>query len=131
MADGTAVRPRVLVVEDDETTLHMLRWLLDRAGFAVTTCSDGQAGVDHIRANEPPTLVVTDLMLPFVDGMGIIAAVRGQPGWEKVPILCLTSKSLERDVVRALDAGATDYVAKPFRPDELVARARRCAQRTT
>ena len=64
-------------------------------------------------------------MLPYLDGFALIKLIRNKPEWSDVPIIMLTSKSQERNIVRALEAGANDYVVKPFRPEELVARVRR------
>jgi DNA-binding response OmpR family regulator len=72
-----------------------------------------------------PDLVLLDVMLPYVDGFEIIGLIRAQAGWEGVPVLMLTAKNTERDTVRALDAGADDFVIKPFQPQELLARLRR------
>jgi two-component system, OmpR family, alkaline phosphatase synthesis response regulator PhoP len=65
------------------------------------------------------------VMLPFVDGYQLLAAIRAQDGWEDVPVIMLTAKSQEKDIVRALESGAADYMVKPFKPDELRARIRR------
>ena len=68
-----------------------------------------------------------DVMLPYVGGFELITEIRQTSGWERVPVIMLTSKSQERDVLRAFDAGVNDYVVKPFRPEEFVARVRRLA----
>jgi two-component system, OmpR family, alkaline phosphatase synthesis response regulator PhoP len=67
-------------------------------------------------------------MLPFFDGFQLVGMVRAQAGWETVPVIMLTAKTQERDIVRALDAGANDYIVKPFQPKELLARVRRLAK---
>lgn len=114
-----------LVVEDDEHIGHLLQFMLARAGYEVVLARDGRAGLAHIRANPAPAVALFDVMLPFADGLQLVGAARATPGWEKVPVVMLTSKSHERDIVRALDAGANDYVVKPFQPEELLARLRR------
>jgi len=114
----------ILVVEDDRVIATLLRHLLERRGYAVEVAADGRAALDRL-AGDPPGLVVLDVMLPFVDGFEVIERIRGTEGWRDVPIVMLTVRSQERYVVRALDAGANDYVIKPFKPGELAARIRR------
>jgi DNA-binding response OmpR family regulator len=76
-------------------------------------------------ANPAPDLVLLDVMLPYVDGFEIVGLIRAQPEWRDTPVIMLTAKNTERDTVRALDAGANDFVIKPFQPQELLARLRR------
>ena len=73
----------------------------------------------------PPACALLDVMLPFHDGFQLVRVLRAQPGWERVPVILLTAKTQERDIVRGLEAGADDYVVKPFQPNELLARLRR------
>jgi DNA-binding response OmpR family regulator len=121
-AEGS--RRTVLVVEDNAIIVTLLRHLLERRGYQVETAGDGRAAV--ARLNEaPPGLVLLDVMLPFTDGFEVIRQMRATPGWSEVPVIMLTAKAQERNVVRALDAGANDYVIKPFKPEELAARVRR------
>lgn len=115
----------VLVVEDDQHIAEVLRFMLERQGYKVVHLADGRAAGAHIAANEAPGLVLLDVMLPYVDGFEIVGLIRSQPGWREVPVLMLTAKNTERDTVRALDAGANDFVIKPFQPQELLARVRR------
>ena len=76
-------------------------------------------------SGSPPAFVILDVMLPYASGFDLLATIRKSPAWAKVPVLMLTAKSREADVVRALDGGANDYVTKPFQPAELKARIRR------
>ncbi|WP_305823032.1 response regulator transcription factor [Massilia brevitalea] len=115
----------ILVVEDDDHISQVLRFMLERQGYRVTHMADGRAVSDYIAANGPPNLVLLDVMLPYVDGFEIVALIRAQASWREVPVLMLTAKNTERDTVRALDAGANDFVIKPFQPQELLARVRR------
>jgi DNA-binding response OmpR family regulator len=114
----------VLVVEDDRVIATLVQHLLERRGYAVEVVPDGRAAVDRL-ASDPPGLVVLDVMLPFVDGFELIERIRGTASWRDVPIVMLTVRSQERHVVRALEAGANDYMIKPFKPGELAARIRR------
>ena len=116
---------RILVVEDDEHIAFMLDFLLAREGYAIQVVPDGRQAAAVIDAEPRPRLVLLDVMLPFVDGFELIGRIRANSAWSGVPIVMLTSKGGEKDVVRALDAGADDYVMKPFQPQELLARLRR------
>ena len=116
---------RALVVEDNEHVCYMLEFLLTRAGYdvnAVTNGRDAQAAIENL---EPVDVVVLDLMLPYVSGYQLISEVREHPDWQHVPIVVVSGKVMEHDIVKALDLGANDYVTKPFRPEELLARLRR------
>lgn len=114
-----------LVVEDDEHIAHLLRFMLEREKYTVHLARDGREGQAFIESQPVPTIVLFDVMLPFVDGFELVRLARAQPGWDTVPVVMLTAKTQERDIVRALDAGATDYILKPFQPNELLARLRR------
>ena len=117
--------PTVLVIEDDEHISQVLRFMLERQGYQVTHMADGRAAAAHITAASPPGLVLLDVMLPYIDGFELVRMIREHAPWAAVPVLMLTAKNTERDTVRALDAGANDFVIKPFQPNELLARVRR------
>jgi DNA-binding response OmpR family regulator len=126
MENAPASPPLVLVVEDDEHIAQVLRFMLERQGYRVVHLADGRAASEHVAAaSERPDLVLLDVMLPYVDGFEIVWLARERSDWTGVPILMLTAKNTERDTVRALDAGANDFVIKPFQPNELLARVRR------
>ena len=114
-----------LVVEDEEQIAYLLRFILEREGYKVELASDGQVAQDRILNGAPPVLVVLDVMLPFMDGYQLLAMMRAQAGWQSVPVLMLTAKSQGKDIDRAIGSGATDYMVKPFKPDELRVRIRR------
>ncbi|MGE4240394.1 MAG: response regulator transcription factor [Ramlibacter sp.] len=125
MTDPTPAPPlTALLVEDDEQIGQLLKFILQREKFLVRWEMDGRAALAAIETAEPPAIALFDVMLPFVDGFQLIAAARARPEWNAVPVLMLTAKAQERDIVRALDAGANGYVHKPFKPDELVSRIR-------
>lgn len=115
----------VLVVEDNNEIAYLIRFLLEREGFVVERASDGRAAEQIIAAMSPPQLAVLDIMLPYVDGMQLLAQIRGRKEWGHVPVLMLTAKSQEREIVLAFEAGANDYMVKPFQPNEFIARVRR------
>lgn len=126
MENQTSATPLVLVVEDAEHIAQVLRFMLERQGYQVVHLADGRAASEHFAADQVrPDLVLLDVMLPYVDGFELVRLARERSDWAGVPILMLTAKNTERDTVRALDAGANDFVIKPFQPNELLARVRR------
>lgn len=117
---------KLLIADDDPQMLRALRITLSAHGYDVTTASDGSAALDAaIRIH--PDLVVIDLGMPGLTGLEVIEALRG---WTEVPILVVSGRSESWDKVEALDAGADDYVTKPFSADELLARLRALSRRT-
>src|SRR4051812_33302401 len=111
---------RILVVEDDEKIAALLDDYFSAAGYHCTRIGDGLEAVAYLRSN-PVDLVMLDLMLPGLDGIGVCRAVRT---FSQVPIVMLTARIDEIDRLLGLDTGADDYVCKPFSPREVVARAR-------
>ena len=109
---------RILVVDDDASLAEMLQLVLRQEGFDTTWCASGDAALDAFRSSQFD-LVLLDLMLPGLDGVAVCRRIRADSG---VPIVMLTAKSDTTDVVDGLEAGADDYIAKPFKPRELVAR---------
>ncbi len=109
---------RILVVDDDASLAEMLQMVLRQEGFETVWCPTGDDALDVYRESQPD-LVLLDLMLPGLDGVAVCRRLRAESG---VPIVMLTAKSDTTDVVDGLEAGADDYVAKPFKPRELVAR---------
>ncbi|HBO12984.1 MAG TPA: DNA-binding response regulator, partial [Halieaceae bacterium] len=91
--------------------------------------ADGRQALEHFAQAEPPDLTLMDIMLPYHDGLELIERLRAQPGWDSVPVLMLTAKAREVDIVRALELGADDYVTKPFQPEEVEARVRALLRR--
>ncbi|MEE6273429.1 MtrAB system response regulator MtrA [Georgenia wangjunii] len=118
---------RLLVVDDDTALAEMIGIVLGAEGFTVAFCADGAQALDAFRA-EQPDLVLLDLMLPGLDGIEVCRLIRAE---SDVPIVMLTAKSDTIDVVTGLEAGADDYIPKPFKPKELVARVRTRLRRTT
>ncbi len=120
-----AEQASILLVEDDEVTAYMLDYLLQREGYAVTVVHDGQQALDIINSHAPFTIALLDIMIPFVSGFELIGHIRDKPDWRDTAIIMVSGKSQEKDIVKALDAGADDYIVKPFQPGELLARVRK------
>ncbi len=118
-------KPVVVVAEDDESIGFLLNFMLTREGFDVLMATDGRQAKALIDEIPPPSMVLLDLMLPYADGFEVNAHIRSKPEWSDVPVIMLTGRSQERDIVRAFDAGVCDYIIKPFQPVELIARVRR------
>ncbi|MGW5346260.1 response regulator [Streptomyces sp. HUAS TT3] len=116
---------RVLVVEDDPQLVRALKINLQARKFEVEEASDGGSAL-RLAAARKPDVIVLDLGLPDMDGVDVIKNVRS---WSRVPILVLSARHTSEDKIRALDAGADDYVTKPFSMDELLARLRAAARR--
>ncbi len=119
-ATGPTSRGKILVVDDDAALAEMLTIVLRNEGFDPVTCPTGDQALDAVREHRPE-LVLLDLMLPGKDGIDVCREIRAE---SVVPIIMLTAKHDTVDVVLGLESGADDYVVKPFKPKELVARIR-------
>jgi DNA-binding response OmpR family regulator len=122
MADVSA---RILIAEDDPKQAHLVQLYLEREGHKVLAVGDGQAALDQCRATRPD-LAVLDVMMPGLDGLTVCRMLRGE---SDIPILLLTARTTEDDMLRGLDTGADDYITKPYSPRELVARVRALLRR--
>ncbi|MEO6398689.1 MAG: response regulator transcription factor [Tepidiformaceae bacterium] len=119
------MKPGVLVVEDDAKTAELIRLYLDRDGYPVSIARNGREGLEMARRH-PIGVVLLDVMMPEMDGMEVCRELRSE---SDVGIILVTARSDEADTLLALDLGADDYVTKPFRPRELVARVRAVLRR--
>jgi CheY-like chemotaxis protein len=116
-----AQRRLILVADDDDDVRELVVFRLERAGYQVVTASDGQEAVE-VALERPPDVCVIDVMMPKLDGYEVTERLRASPDLAEVPILLLTASVQEAAVNRGFDAGASDYVKKPFSPQELVER---------
>ena len=114
----------VLVVDDEPNIVLSLEFLLKQAGFRVRMASNGEAALAAI-AEDPPDLVLLDVMIPGRDGYAVCQAIRANPAWQGVRVLMLTAKGSEIQREKGLSLGADDYITKPFSTRELVDRVRR------
>lgn len=118
----------VLVVDDDQDIRSSLQSLLEATGYRVESAADGREALERVAATSPD-LLVADVVMPLMDGLGLCRMLRA--AGNAIPILLLTARSDVADCVAGLDAGADDFLSKPFEPDELLARLRAMARRTT
>lgn len=121
---------KILVIEDDEDTRALIEFILNRAGFNVYLAIDGQAAIDLIQSMDPPQVILLDILMPFHDGFEVLREIKGKKDWQHIPVIMLTSKEDEEDIVKGFKEGITDYVTKPFKPAELVARIQRALNAT-
>jgi two-component system cell cycle response regulator DivK len=113
-------QPTVLYVEDNEYNRKIVRHLLSRTGYRLREAADGEAALRMV-SDERPDLVLMDVQLPKMSGLDATRALRGDPATADIPIIVVTSFALSGDDRRAMAAGATDYLAKPYSPRELLA----------
>lgn len=114
--------PRLMIVEDDEPLVTLLRYNFEAAGFAVETVMHGDEAEARLRESVPDLLIL-DWMLPGLSGIELCRRLRQKPATQNLPLIMLTARSEEADRVRGFDTGADDYVVKPFSVNELMARA--------
>lgn len=117
--------PIALVVEDDESIVQILSYILARDGYDVHVATDGLQAQQIMAEIAEPAIITLDVMLAHADGYRLLEIIRARPEWSNVPVIMLTAKSQEQDIVRALDGGANDFLVKPFKPEEFRARVKR------
>jgi len=120
---------RILIVEDDPDIAQLVARYLDKAGFTTERAASGREALQTI-TERPPDLVVLDLMLPHMDGLEVCRLLRAHDATSGVPVIMLTARAEESERIVGLELGADDYLAKPFSPNELVARVRALLRRT-
>ncbi|MEW6358477.1 MAG: response regulator transcription factor [Planctomycetota bacterium] len=120
----------ILVVEDEEDILELVTYNLSKEGYQVRGAVSGEEGLKAVRSN-PPDLVVLDLMLPGMDGLQVCKRLKADPRLAQIPVVMLTAKGEEADIMTGLELGADDYITKPFSPKVLIARIRAVLRRRT
>jgi two-component system, OmpR family, phosphate regulon response regulator PhoB len=123
-----AAKALVLIVEDDAAFMTMLRYNLERHGFRIEEAVDGKEALDRV-AELSPNLVLLDWGLPLMSGLEVCRQIRRRPAIRTVPVIMLTARTDNQDAVRGLDAGADDYIVKPFDVAMLIARMRSLLRR--
>ncbi|MBX2861791.1 MAG: response regulator transcription factor [Vampirovibrio sp.] len=123
------MKPKILVVDDETDLVNLVRYNLEREGYEVLTAYDGLPALDLVWEKKP-NLIVLDLMLPDLSGVEICRKIKANDETKQIPIIMLTARSSERDRITGFEAGAEDYVVKPFSPKELVLRVKAMLGRT-
>jgi CheY-like chemotaxis protein len=113
------VLPKILVVEDDADLLQMIKTMLQAVG-EITLARDGQEALDLLKSGFRPNVIVTDLMMPRVDGLTLAKMLKNDPNVGNVPLVMLTAKSGPMDMITGINAGARHYVTKPFKAADLI-----------
>jgi two-component system, OmpR family, phosphate regulon response regulator PhoB len=122
------MKPRLLLVEDDKNLTELLRYNLEREGYEVVHCADGEDAL-AMAQDHKPDVVILDWMIPNLPGIEVCRRLRRLPETANLPIIMLTARAEEQDRVRGLETGADDYITKPFSPRELVARLKAVMRR--
>jgi DNA-binding response OmpR family regulator len=117
----TSPSPLVLVADDDPDILDLVRYRLERSGYQVAVARDGLEAV-QLAGELSPSLAVLDVMMPSLNGFEVTRRLREDPATREIPVILLTARAQEADVQEGFDAGADDYIRKPFSPRELSAR---------
>ncbi len=115
----------ILIIEDDEDVRALLEFLLKREGFGIEFAIDGEQASERIRKGETPDLILLDILMPFRDGFEILQEIKSNAEWKDIPVFMLTGSDKENNIVKGFEHGISDYLTKPFKPGELVARIRR------
>jgi len=110
---------KILIVEDDPVTQKMVSRMLTGAGYVTSVVSNGVEALEQI-VSAPPDLIVSDVMMPEMDGFTLLYALRGNPQTTGIPIIMLTARNSGDDILDGLDMGANDYIPKPFDPETLI-----------
>lgn len=121
-------KEKILVVDDEEDIVELLRYNLSREGYKVLCAASGEEGLERAR-NENPDLIVLDLMLPGIDGLDVARRLKADNATRSMPIVMLTAKGEESDIVTGLELGADDYISKPFSTKVLIARVKAVLRR--
>ena len=114
---------RILVADDEPDVRELVVYRMRRSGYEVIEAKNGEEAYD-LAVQHVPDLIVADVMMPRVDGYELTRRLRAETTTQRIPVILLTAKTQEADVSQGFDAGADDYLKKPFNPDELVARVR-------
>jgi two-component system, OmpR family, alkaline phosphatase synthesis response regulator PhoP len=121
-------KENILVVEDEENILELVKYNLAKEGYRVTGAATGEVGLKAARSSLPD-LIVLDLMLPGIDGLEVCKLLKNDSKTQHIPVIMLTAKSEDSDIITGLEIGADDYLTKPFTPNVLIARVRSVLRR--
>ena len=116
--------PSVLIADDDAVSMYLLRHCLTSAGFRVCCALDGREALAMMK-DESPALVILDVMMPVMDGLEVLRHAKASPDLAAIPVIVVTSREQDSDILEAVKLGAADYLVKPFMPTELLTRVAR------
>jgi CheY-like chemotaxis protein len=116
--------PTVLIADDDAVSMYLLRHCLTSAGFRVCCALDGREALAMMK-DESPALVILDVMMPVMDGLEVLRHAKASPDLAAIPVIVVTSREQDSDILEAVKLGAADYLVKPFMPTELLTRVAR------
>lgn len=122
------MKESILIVDDEEDIIELIRYNLSKAGYRVSCVGTGEEGLSFAKST-PPDLIILDLMLPGVDGLDVCRKLKSDPATQDIPIIMVTARGEEADIVTGLEMGADDYLAKPFSPRVLLARIKSVLRR--
>jgi CheY-like chemotaxis protein len=117
---SSASVPTVLMIEDHDDTACLVRFILERNGYAVRHAPDGRNAKRLTETSEPPDLVLLDISLPSLSGLEVLRAIRSTPEWRRIPVIMLTANGRPESIAEATTLGATEYLKKPFSPEHLL-----------
>jgi DNA-binding response OmpR family regulator len=117
---SSASVPTVLMIEDHDDTACLVRFILERNGYAVRHAPDGRNAKRLTETSEPPDLVLLDISLPSLSGLEVLRAIRSTPEWQRIPVIMLTANGRPESIAEATTLGATEYLKKPFSPEHLL-----------
>jgi DNA-binding response OmpR family regulator len=117
---SSASVPTVLMIEDHDDTASVVRFILERNGYAVRHAPDGRNAKRLTETSEPPDLVLLDISLPSLSGLEVLRAIRSTPEWQRIPVIMLTANGRPESIAEATTLGATEYLKKPFSPEHLL-----------
>jgi two-component system, OmpR family, alkaline phosphatase synthesis response regulator PhoP len=121
-------KEHILIVDDEKDILELIQYNLTREGYRVSTAADGEEALDKVGADRPD-LILLDLMLPGIDGFDVCRRLKSDPLTRSIPVVMVTAKGEDADIVTGLELGADDYIIKPFSPRILLARVRAVLRR--
>jgi two-component system phosphate regulon response regulator PhoB len=122
-------KENILIVDDEEDVLELVRYNLEKNGYNIDYATSGEAALAKAKTNLPD-LIILDLLLPGIDGLEVCKFLKREDNTQNIPIIMLTAKGEESDIVTGLELGADDYITKPFSPKVLIARVRRILNRS-
>lgn len=123
-------RAKILIVEDEKDVLELIRYNLDKGGYGTDTALTGRQALDKA-IDYAPDLILLDLMLPEIDGLEVCDNLKHNAATEAIPVVMLTAKGTEADMVKGFQVGASDYITKPFSPRDLLTRIKETLGRKT